>query len=169
MPRYRRPPSVSAVKRRSNSARTWRRSIWAACCAALAAAVDGIDDPAADAVRNDFRHGPVGPSDHRRSSRHGFDHDEPERLRPVDRKQKRTRIAEKFAFLGFADFADEFDEGMVKKRFDLGLEIRNIDGVHLCRDFQGGYRLAWRFLSRGPGAFRARYVRGKPNSCRHPG
>src|SRR5271157_6522408 len=59
---------------------------------------DGIDDPAADAVRNNFPHGPVGPSDYRRSSRHGFDHDEPERLWPVDWKQKRTRIAEKLRF-----------------------------------------------------------------------
>ena len=99
--------------------------------------IDGTDDTAADAVRNDFRHGPVGPSDHRRSSRHCFDHDEPERLWPVDRKQKRARVAEKFALLGFADFAYELDEGMVKKRFDLGLEIRNINGVHLCRELQG--------------------------------
>jgi hypothetical protein len=74
---------------------------------------------------------------YRRSSRHRFNHDEPERLRPVDRKQQRARFAEKFAFLGFVDFTYEFDEGMVEKRFDLGLEILKVYGVYLCRQLQG--------------------------------
>ena len=52
-------------------------------------------------------------------------------------QQQRARLAEKFAFLGFVDFTYEFDEGMVEKRFDLGLEILEVDGVYLSRQLQG--------------------------------
>ena len=35
--------------------------------------------------------------------------DQPERFRPIDRKQQRQRLAEKFALVPLVDLADEFD------------------------------------------------------------
>jgi hypothetical protein len=44
----------------------------------------------------------------RRAAGHCLNHHQPKRLRPVDRKQQRIRIAEEFIFLLVADLAYEF-------------------------------------------------------------
>src|SRR4029450_6900178 len=52
------------------------------------------------------------------------------------RKQESARLPEKLTFLGLADFAYKLDKRMIEKRFNLGLEICHIDGIHLCRELQ---------------------------------
>jgi hypothetical protein len=45
----------------------------------------------------------------RRPARHGFDHHQSKRLRPVDRHQQRERVAQKLGLLPVGDLPDEFD------------------------------------------------------------
>src|SRR3981081_948196 len=51
----------------------------------------GIDDPPGDAVAENLRYRPAIPGNHRRAAGHGLDHDQPEGLGPVDRKEQRER------------------------------------------------------------------------------
>src|SRR5205823_14512224 len=46
--------------------------------------------------------------DHWSAAGHGLDHNESKRLRPINRKQQRVRIAEEFVFLSVTDFTDPF-------------------------------------------------------------
>jgi len=96
-----------------------------------------IDDHAADVIGDDLRNRAIAPGDNRRTGRHGFDHHQPERLWPVDRKQKRPRFSEKWAFLALVDLADELDERMIEQRFDLSLEKCKIRDIDLGRYLQG--------------------------------
>jgi len=68
-----------------------------------------LDDKAGEALVDDLRHRTAVVGDDRRAAGHGFDHDEPERLRPVDRNQEPDRAAEEIRFLAVADLADVFD------------------------------------------------------------
>ena len=72
-------------------------------------AVDVLDDEAGEAVVDDFRHRAAIERDDRRAAGHGLDHDQAERLRPVDRHQQRDRAAQEFRLLLVGDLADEFD------------------------------------------------------------
>src|SRR5882757_1919461 len=56
-----------------------------------------------------------------------------ERLAPRDRKQQGGGIAQKFAFLTLADFADEFDVALRQQRLDRGPVVFPIDLVDLGR------------------------------------
>ena len=55
-------------------------------CDGLNRLVDAVDDKPSDAVVNHFRHRPARPCDDWRATGHGFDHDQAERLQPIDRK-----------------------------------------------------------------------------------
>ena len=80
---------------------------------------------------------------HRGAARHGFDHHEPKRLRPVHREEKRGGLAQEFRFLPLVDLTDELDAGTFDEREDLGAEIVLIDPVHLGGDLErdaGGAR-----------------------------
>ena len=85
---------------------------------------------------DDLGSGTPSKRNHRRAARHRFDHDKPERLRPIDREQKRGRIPEKGLFLALVDLADELDVGMfgdhwLDDRFPI-ISIRLVDlGGHL--------------------------------------
>ena len=46
--------------------------------------------------------------DDRRTAGHRLDHDQAERLRPIDRNQQRYSAAQKFRFIRVADLADIF-------------------------------------------------------------
>src|SRR5262249_52007398 len=46
----------------------------------------------------------------RRAARHRLNHHQPERLRPVDRKEQRICIAEEFIFLPLPNLTNEFHE-----------------------------------------------------------
>src|ERR1700733_7294719 len=57
-------------------------------------AVDVLDDKSSDAVVDDLRHGATIEGDDRGATSHGFDHDQTERLRPVEGNQQHDRAAE---------------------------------------------------------------------------
>jgi len=50
-------------------------------------------------------------------------HGQPERLRPIDRKQQGARLTEEFALGALIDLADIFDAGQVEQRGDGFAEI----------------------------------------------
>src|SRR5262249_61113771 len=74
------------------------------------------------AVLHDLGHRAAPPRDDRGAACHGLDHHEPERLGPVDRNERRHRIAEEILFLALIDLADKFDAIAVDERLDLFLE-----------------------------------------------
>ena len=96
----------------------------------------GLDDGAGDAFVDDLRHRTAAERQDRRAAGHGLDHGEAERLRPVDRKQQRLRVAEELRLLMFVDLADEFDARAVEQRLDRGPEIGLVGAVDLGRDLQ---------------------------------
>src|SRR5262245_1050078 len=89
-------PAATAIKTRQTSDRA-RRFLH-------------ILDDETGAVFHNFRHGAVGPCDHRRAAGHRLDHHQAERLRPINREEQRIRPAQKFLLLLTADLADEFDQ-----------------------------------------------------------
>src|SRR5205085_8441201 len=105
----------------------------------------------------DFGHGTPSKRDNRRSGRHRFDLNQAERFRPVDWEQQGRGIAEKRAFVGFADLADELNQRILQQWQDLTLEIGTIRGVDLGGNLQGHpgplrnfYRAIGTFLWRDP-------------------
>jgi hypothetical protein len=70
---------------------TWRR--------APTALVSSSTTKPVDAILNQFRRRAAIERNNRRAASHGFDHDEPERLRPVDRDDQRHCAAEEMRFL----------------------------------------------------------------------
>ena len=62
--------------------------------------------------------------------------DEPERLRPVDGKQQRLRVAQELRLLLIVDLADEFNARAREQRFDLRPEIDLVGAVHLGGDLE---------------------------------
>ena len=89
-----------------------------------------LDDEAGEAVVDDLRDRAAVVGNHRCTAGHGLDHDEAERLGPVDRKQQPDCAAQKIRFFVVADLADIFDEWMVHQRandFIVIFLIRSID------------------------------------------
>ena len=72
-------------------------------------------------------------SDNRRAASHGFDHDQSERLRPVDRHDQREGAAQKLGLLRVGDLPDKFDMRFGEERLNHLLEIVVVD----CVDFGG--------------------------------
>jgi hypothetical protein len=81
-----------------------------------------IHDEARHAILNDLGHGPVAVGDHWRPTGHRLDHDEAERLRPIDRKQQGRRPGEKRLLLRF-HLADKLDRPAIDVRLKLLLEV----------------------------------------------
>ena len=96
----------------------------------------GVDDGAGDAVVDDLRHRAAAERQDRRAAGHGLDHGKAERLRPVDGKQQRLRLAQELRLLMLVDLADEFDAGAVEQRLDLRPEIGFVGAVDLGCDLQ---------------------------------
>jgi hypothetical protein len=109
-------------------------------CTSVAMAAAAISrfsaDEAADALIDDLGHRAPAEGEHRRAVGHGFDHDQPERLRPVDREQQRRGIPEKFPFSVLADFTDELDQGIIQQGPDHRFEICLVGRVDLGCDPQ---------------------------------
>lgn len=104
--------------------------------------VQAADDISGNARVDHFAHGPAVEGENRRATGHGLDHDETERFRPVDGKQKSFRIAEKFRFLAFADLADELRIA-AEQRLDFPGEIFGVDRIDFRRQLElhaGGAR-----------------------------
>ena len=95
-----------------------------------------IDDVARYAVFDYFRHRAAPISNDRGTARHGFRHDEPERLRPVDREEQPECFTEEAILFTFTDLTDEFDPRLIQQRTNTFVEIRPVDPVYLGRDAQ---------------------------------
>jgi len=86
---------------------------------------------------DDFRNGTLAEGKDRCAARHGLDHDQAERLRPIDREQKRLCLAQEFGLAALIDLADELDPRIAQQRCDLFTEIGFIELVNLGGDLQG--------------------------------
>ena len=92
------------------------------------------------------------PGHDRGAARHGLDHHQPERLRPVDRKQQRLGVAQELGFLVVADLADILDQRIGQQGLDFVVEVGPVGLVDLGRDLQAHAR-ATGDLDRPVGAF----------------
>src|SRR6266404_6846137 len=93
-----------------------------------------IHDKAGYTVIDDFRHRARAERDNRRAARHGFDHDQAERLRPVDRKQQSCGIGEKLLLGSIINFANQPDLVAVDLRFKPFLEVTPLTTRYFRRD-----------------------------------
>ncbi len=98
--------------------------------------VDGLDDEATNAVGNDFRHGAIAESNHRRAGGHRLDHHQAKGLGPVNREQQRQGMPEEVALGALVDLADELDQGMVEQRRDDLVVVGLIGRINLGSDLQ---------------------------------
>jgi hypothetical protein len=98
-----------------------------------------LDDKPGHPFIDDLGHRPVRVGDHGRATSHRFDHDQAERLGPVDRHQQRPRVADEIVLRLLADLADECHQRIVQQGFDHGLEIFAVD-----RSREEGRAAAWR-------------------------
>src|SRR5262249_57423631 len=96
--------------------------------------VERVDDESGPPVDQELGDGPARSGDDRRAARERFDHDEPERLWPVDREQQRLRLPEEPGFVRVADLADELDQWIVEQRPDVALEVSTVGGIDLRGD-----------------------------------
>ena len=86
---------------------------------------------------DDFRNGTLAECKDWSAARHRLDHYEAEWLRPIDREQKRPRLAEEFGLAPLIYLADELDPRIAQQRCDLFAEIGFIDLVDFGCDLQG--------------------------------
>jgi len=111
------------------------------------------------AFRYHFRHSAMAICDHRRATRHGFNHHKTERLGPIDGKKQRVGITQKIALFLIADFANPFYMGSLQEGLDDPFEIAFVDSInlggnlewHSCplRDFDRSIRpFFWRYPSK---------------------
>src|SRR5664280_298528 len=100
--------------------------------------LDCVDNKSGDTLRHDLGNRAAPECNHRRATRHGFDHDQPERLRPVDRKQQGGGTTKEVFFVAFIDLSDELDVRMVGLDHwaDLGVPIGLIGAIYLCCNLQ---------------------------------
>src|SRR3981189_2456533 len=75
------------------------------------------------AIIDDLRHRPAVECNDRRAAGHCLDHDKSERFRPIDRKEQRRGVAEKFFLLTVVHFPNKSDIAAIDKRFNPLLEI----------------------------------------------
>jgi hypothetical protein len=78
----------------------------------------------------------VPKSQHRRAARHGLDHDQAERLWPVDGKEQGARLAKEAALLLLVDLANELDAGLIEQGRNVAPEVSLIGAVDLGRDLE---------------------------------
>src|ERR1019366_1109439 len=97
-----------------------------------------VDNKSGDTLRHDLGNRVAPECNHRRATRHGFDHNQPERLRPVDRKQQGGGPTKEAFFVAFTDLSDERDVRMVGLDHwaDFGVPIGLIGAIYLCCNLQ---------------------------------
>src|SRR5262245_21751903 len=101
----------------------------------------GVADDARAPGLEDLGYGAHRARDHRRAAGHGLDHDEAERLGPVDGEDKGEGAPEELGLVVVSDLADELDERMPDERLYLALEVLAVGLVYLGRDLQGNPHL----------------------------
>ena len=95
-----------------------------------------VHDESCNAVFHDFADGPAAIGDDGRSAGKSFDHHQAERLRPVDREQQRSRIANEVVLLVLTDLAGEVDQRMRQQGLYLAIEVALVERVDLGGDSQ---------------------------------
>src|SRR5690554_4926159 len=93
--------------------------------------VDRVDDEPRNAVLYHLRHRTTAVCDDRGTRRHRLDHDQPEGLRPVDRKEHRQRSPEEFFLFLASELTQKFDERMIHLRANDLLEVRTVDRMYV--------------------------------------
>jgi hypothetical protein len=124
-----------------------------------------VNDCGGDALVDNFRNGTLTECKQRRTARHRLDHDQAERLRPIDREQKRLRLAQEFGLAALIDLANELDPRIPEQRRDLFAEISFVDPVDFGGNLQGNTERPgskWRARA----AFQARFGRETPHRRR---
>ena len=106
----------------------------------LRGGVDGLfetfNDKAGRFMIDDFVHRAASKRHDRGAARERLDHHEAERFRPVDRKKKGLRMAEKLVLAVLSDLSDEFKERIVEQRLNLPGKIRRVGRIDFRRDSQ---------------------------------
>ena len=108
----------------------WRLRRWTFRVASIASAIR-VHHEAGDALVNDFHDRAAAKRHDRSAAGQRLDHDQPERLGPVNRKEQRRGAAEERGLLRFADFADELHQRVVEQMADLALEVGAVRRIHL--------------------------------------
>ena len=93
-------------------------------------------DPSIDAVFHDFFDRAAREGEDRRAARHRLDHDEPERLLPLDREEHRPGSREQRILLLGVRFAHVLDEPSVDEGSHLPVPILAKGGLDLSRKLQ---------------------------------
>src|SRR5207248_11243987 len=99
-------------------------------------AIDILDDEACLSFNNNFRDRTAGKTNHWRPAGKRFNHDQSERLRPVDWKEQSSGAAEQFVFFRMTNFTDELDERFIQQMLDVFVEVVAVDAVDLGRDLE---------------------------------
>lgn len=95
-----------------------------------------LDDEAGQALIYDLGNGAAIVRDDRGAACHRFNHDEAERLRPVDGNEQPDRTTEEVRFFMISDFADVIDERVVHQRANDSVVIVLIGPIDFCRDLE---------------------------------
>src|SRR4029453_18692430 len=96
----------------------------------------GFHNEAGHSVVDHFWDRSARPRNDGRAARHGLDHHQTERLRPIDRKQQRSRVAEKSLLLSVIYLADELYIVLIEQGFDGLVEVAIFRPRHLGGDAQ---------------------------------
>ena len=124
------------VKRRSKARRISDRSRLDARSTALTASSSDVTMNPVTPSSTISGTAPQRHATHGRSARHGFDHDEAERLRPVDRKQDSGGVAEKRRLLAVTDLAKELDPRIIEQGLDHLGKVGPVNRVDLRGDLE---------------------------------
>ena len=99
-------------------------------------------DKSVHAILDNLFDGSAGERENRRAARHRFDHDEAERLLPLNREEERPRSREQPIFLRRIRFADVLDLAAVDVWSDFVLPVGLEDRLDLAGDLQPDPRKA---------------------------
>jgi hypothetical protein len=94
--------------------------------------LDVAAHPAVHPVADDFADGAPRKCEHRRAARHRFDHDETERLVPLNREQQRSRPREERVLHREVGFTDVLDVATVDERQHLAGPVVGECGLDLA-------------------------------------
>src|SRR4030088_253066 len=95
-----------------------------------------LDDKAGQALIDDLGDRATVICNDRRPACHRFDHDEAERLGPIDRQQQPDRATEGGGFFVVADLADIFDERVIHQRANNFIVIFLVGSIDLRGDLE---------------------------------
>ena len=98
--------------------------------------VDAVDHLAGNATVDHFRHGAVAEGENRCSAGHGLNHDQAERLRPIDWKKQRTGVTQELVLTALVDLTDVVDARQAEQWFDFGFEVLLVNAIDLGSDLE---------------------------------